>query len=382
MNETILNCDMAQDLIPLCSEGLCSDASRAAVEAHLQTCENCRRLASALPNPLPAAVPVPDETSTFRKVTRRIRKSRILNRILTAALLMLAIPVIVLSVGSILRDEETPGFETVIQSIQVRRLAKAIGEGNFEPYLNVLHTRLIAYPDFDTASDEKLYAKELKMLNDTYAEAIGSRKLSSVRVQSEYWETGLGVDVNYRPTTVNSTAVLTYDDGTKISLTFYRDEYGNYICVGYGGGDVPVNSEAEEKLGEALGWIAENKSSHMPFVEQLFENPVVSDSRLDMMRNRFAPEYRETLLKSFTEFTEKYRFTDMTVSDTKFDKERAEFYYEFTLTAADDKGSAVMHSRFYDSRGGLLPPEPDEIEILSAGCTPELTEALTGLFEQ
>ena len=120
----------------------------------------------------------------------------------------------------------------------------------------------------------------------------------------------------------------------------------------------------------------------MPFVEQLFENPVVSDSRLDMMRNRFAPEYRETLLKSFTEFTEKYRFTDMTVSDTKFDKERAEFYYEFTLTAADDKGSAVMHSRFYDSRDGLLPPERDEIEILSAGCTPELTEALTGLFEQ
>ncbi|HAM68698.1 MAG TPA: hypothetical protein DCP68_03675 [Ruminococcus sp.] len=40
MNETILNCEMAQDLIPLCSEGLCSDASRAAVEAHLQTCEN------------------------------------------------------------------------------------------------------------------------------------------------------------------------------------------------------------------------------------------------------------------------------------------------------------------------------------------------------
>jgi hypothetical protein len=41
-----------------------------------------------------------------------------------------------------------------------------------------------------------------------------------------------------------------------------------------------------------------------------------------------------------------------------------------------------MHSRFYDSRDGLLPPEPGETEILSAGCTPELTEALTALFEQ
>ncbi len=129
MNETILNCDMTQDLIPLYSEGLCSDATRDAVAAHLQSCENCRRLAEALPQPAPQANTVPDETSTFRKVTRRIRKSRVLNRILTAALLMLAIPVIVLSVGSILRDAETPGFETVIQSIQVRRLAKSIGEG-------------------------------------------------------------------------------------------------------------------------------------------------------------------------------------------------------------------------------------------------------------
>ena len=39
-----LTCDMIRDLMPLCAEGLCSEESRNAVEAHIATCDACRRL--------------------------------------------------------------------------------------------------------------------------------------------------------------------------------------------------------------------------------------------------------------------------------------------------------------------------------------------------
>ena len=37
-----LDHDIVQDLLPLYHDGVCSERSRAAVEAHLQTCETCR----------------------------------------------------------------------------------------------------------------------------------------------------------------------------------------------------------------------------------------------------------------------------------------------------------------------------------------------------
>ena len=37
-----LDHDIVQDLLPLYHDGVCSDKSRAAVEEHLKTCEDCR----------------------------------------------------------------------------------------------------------------------------------------------------------------------------------------------------------------------------------------------------------------------------------------------------------------------------------------------------
>ena len=38
-----LDHDIVQDLLPLYHDGVCSDKSRAAVEEHLQTCQDCRK---------------------------------------------------------------------------------------------------------------------------------------------------------------------------------------------------------------------------------------------------------------------------------------------------------------------------------------------------
>ncbi len=50
-----MNCKIVQDLLPLYHDGVCSEESRAAVEAHLAGCESCRRTLTDMNAPLPEA---------------------------------------------------------------------------------------------------------------------------------------------------------------------------------------------------------------------------------------------------------------------------------------------------------------------------------------
>ena len=49
-----ISCDICRDLLPLVQDGVASEDSRAAVEAHLRSCPACRALAGD------AAPPPPD----------------------------------------------------------------------------------------------------------------------------------------------------------------------------------------------------------------------------------------------------------------------------------------------------------------------------------
>ena len=56
-----LPCSVIADLLPIYAENLASTESRALVEAHLQTCTDCRKRLEKLKTPaaLPAADPAP-----------------------------------------------------------------------------------------------------------------------------------------------------------------------------------------------------------------------------------------------------------------------------------------------------------------------------------
>lgn len=65
------------DLLPLYHDGVCSDASRAAVEAHLKTCPDCRAALAALDAPLPETKPpAPDEAAAVRSLSRAWEKGK------------------------------------------------------------------------------------------------------------------------------------------------------------------------------------------------------------------------------------------------------------------------------------------------------------------
>ena len=44
------DCDLIRDLLPLYLDGVCSDASRRAVKAHLAGCADCRRALAEIVN--------------------------------------------------------------------------------------------------------------------------------------------------------------------------------------------------------------------------------------------------------------------------------------------------------------------------------------------
>ena len=90
-----MNCKIVQDLLPLYHDGVCSEESRAAVEAHLAGCESCRRTLTDMNAPLPEAEGKRSEdgAAVVERVAREWR------RLWRRALLTGAIAVAALSLG-------------------------------------------------------------------------------------------------------------------------------------------------------------------------------------------------------------------------------------------------------------------------------------------
>ena len=91
-----INCEMAQDLLPLYEDGVCSETSKAAVVEHLSECESCRNLLKTIPAIPEAELEMedaPKAKESFQKVRKRWRAS-----LLTV---VLALPMLILCVNQI-----------------------------------------------------------------------------------------------------------------------------------------------------------------------------------------------------------------------------------------------------------------------------------------
>ena len=72
-----LDHDIVQDLLPLYHDGVCSERSRAAVEEHLQTCEDCRAALAAMDAPLPEAEKTAaEDAAAVKKISSEWKKGK------------------------------------------------------------------------------------------------------------------------------------------------------------------------------------------------------------------------------------------------------------------------------------------------------------------
>ena len=76
MSNQKLNCKVIEDLYPAYADGLCSAETKQLVEAHLASCDACRRLYEEFPVQMPDADP-PDVQKALKKYHRKKRIRRI-----------------------------------------------------------------------------------------------------------------------------------------------------------------------------------------------------------------------------------------------------------------------------------------------------------------
>ena len=67
-----MTCEVIRDLLPLCADGVASEESRAAVEAHICTCEACRTLYESMCVPMEVQA---TEEADYMAVVRRQRRA-------------------------------------------------------------------------------------------------------------------------------------------------------------------------------------------------------------------------------------------------------------------------------------------------------------------
>ena len=69
-----MKCEIIRDLLPLYCDGLCSEASRQEIEAHVAQCEGCRTcLAEMKGENVPVSLPAPEQ-ETEARVLRGVKK--------------------------------------------------------------------------------------------------------------------------------------------------------------------------------------------------------------------------------------------------------------------------------------------------------------------
>lgn len=84
-----ITCGMAADLLPLYLDGCCSADSRAALEAHMDTCPACRAQCTQLRRELTPAAPAPEDHGTeqiARALAQKMRRRKRCLRALGAVL--------------------------------------------------------------------------------------------------------------------------------------------------------------------------------------------------------------------------------------------------------------------------------------------------------
>ena len=110
--------EIVMDLLPLYHEGVCSAASRAAVEEHLKECEVCREALAEMDAPLPTAAEQKnaDDKAAVKKISEEWNKTRWKARLKGAAV---AAAVCLVLVGAWIAATQLFVFPVPVEKIQI-----------------------------------------------------------------------------------------------------------------------------------------------------------------------------------------------------------------------------------------------------------------------
>ena len=86
MNE--IDCSVIQDMLPLYADGTCSNATKALVRSHIESCENCKGLYELMKTEMESPSPAAKENMAAVLPLKKIKKKNIKNIAVTAVLVL------------------------------------------------------------------------------------------------------------------------------------------------------------------------------------------------------------------------------------------------------------------------------------------------------
>ncbi len=368
-----MNCDIIKDLIPLCSEGLCSEESENQIKEHIQSCENCRMLFEHAPqtDKSEPKTDAPPQKNIFKKVNKKLKRHRIIDVIL---LLLIAGIISVLgwlTYGQLAKDYGCTSFETIFQSLEVRKMGEYIAEGDFESYMDYVTTGHIG--DIFTAGKiDEIRLNDIRLLEETFEKAYGDTKVANIDVDSTYNQMYADESI-----VICSTLTITFENGKVFCADFFKDVDGLYRAesMWYVAED---DFDAEMEFSNALNFSSWHEVYPLGLVEALMKTEKPTK---EMLLNKFHLDCQETIKNGRDSFLENGFVVDnFFFSRYRFDEELEMFYYDVAMDASDSQGTAQLRTRIFYDHIGMMAPEKDQIVIYTNGCTPELEEALAAYF--
>ena len=356
-----MNCDMIKDLIPLCSEGLCSDESKSAIEEHIKTCESCRLLYEQIPQ---LKTTPPAEDVALKKVNRKLKKMSLKQIILAVLLIGVLGGISFLSYNQITKRQGCVSFETIFQSIEVRKIGKMIANQDFGSYIDSISVGQVeSLNQLQIINSSR--EKDIELLKESYQAELGSKKVTKIKTHSFY-------DENIRGNSICSFVHIFYDDGTTFDISFIKGVDGLYKSL-----DAAIIDNEDNQFINTISYV----NYHDLIPSGVIERLIMKRSDSILYSNRFAMQYRDSVLRGSKAFRDAgYTFTNVSLSPAAYDKELDCIRYTITLTAQDNKGTAIAQAPLLLNDHGLTPPTSDQVQVYSKACTPALETALLHFF--
>lgn len=371
-----MNCNVIKDLLPLYSEGLCSDETKAIIEEHLSECEDCRRLADM---PVEQVIPVdiPEEKSAMKKVSRKIRRSKLAVFLIGAALAAVIGCIGYLSYGQIVKRYDSPSFDTVFQNMEVRSLIRTLEKDpeKFAEQLSTGDSQYNVYLNWSKINYDEMQRKDIENFVNCYKAAYGDTGIFKIKLRSSY-----GADTeepSEKSDFIVTDAYVTLDDGRELLMYFYKDQHLKYYCRVSGG----ASGNAEKEMQNSLNYISQKQDPGFDWIFEIMKkNRTVSELDSSSMTYWLKGD-SEKLLEGMNSFYEKgYEVTEGYMSDLFYDPDREMLYTLLTIDAKDSSGTALLRTKVYRDHNGYYAPDPADAEVYRSGCTDGLVSALEHYF--
>lgn len=139
-------CKIVEDLLPLYTEGMCSEETQIYLEEHIAACASCREKKRNYEKNIEDMIQAEQqermeeaekEIQPMKKVKRKMRKNQWLIRVLVLLLIILVGKLAMMTYGQ-LHPGTFTNFEMLTERHQVRKVLDQMCRGNFEPFLKCI----------------------------------------------------------------------------------------------------------------------------------------------------------------------------------------------------------------------------------------------------